>query len=99
MHRAPEREVCDVSPARVVEKALGAPLHHVDDVEALLEELASARQTVFVQGLMLESLHDKVADLEGRLEASRRTSEGQARLIEALQGELSLWRGGGMRRA
>jgi hypothetical protein len=88
-----------VETPRVVEKALGTPLHHVDDVEALLEELASARQTVFVQELTLESLYDKVDDLEGRLEASRRTSEGQARLIEALQGELSLWRGGGVRGA
>jgi hypothetical protein len=88
-----------VETPRAVEKALGTPPYHIDDVEALLEELASARQSVFVQGLMLESLYDKVDDLEGRLEASRRTSEGQARLIEALQGELSLWRGGGVRRA
>ena len=64
-----------------------------------LEELAGARQTIFVQGLLLERLHDKVGDLEGRLEASRRTIESQARLIEALQEELSLWRGNGSRRA
>jgi hypothetical protein len=82
----------------VVEETLGASLNHAEE-EARLEELAGARQTIFVQGLLLERLHDKVGDLEGRLEASRRTMESQARLIEALQGELSLWRGNGSRRA
>ena len=66
--------------------------------EETRKQLASTRQTILVQALLLESLYERVAKLEGMLEASQRTSEVQARLIEALQGELSLWRGG-VRRA